>query len=102
MDMNRTAAIVITVITAVCCGCLALFSCIFGVTIATGQPVTTTINGEQSLQTFPVPVGLALLCVSLILVLIPVAVGFFTLRQKPAEAVPVPPPPPSEPLPPTS
>ena len=82
--MNRTTAIVVTVITALCCGCLAIFSCIFGGMIAGGVPFNQDLNGVQSVQTYPQPVGFALLCVSLILIIIPIAVGFFTLRNKPA------------------
>jgi hypothetical protein len=104
--MNRTVGIALTIITALCCGCLAIFSCIFGGLIAAGQPLTTTLNGVETQQIVPVPVGLALLCVSVIFIAIPIAVGFFTLRKKPADALaPLPVSesiPPSEPLPPTS
>jgi len=95
--MNRTLAIVITVVTALCCGCLALLSCIWGGLIASGQPVTVTgADGSSSIQTLPAPLGFTLICVSLILIIIPIAVGFFTLRNKPAEPVI------NEPLPPVS
>jgi TRAP-type C4-dicarboxylate transport system permease small subunit len=84
--MNRTVGIVITVVTALCCGCLAIFSCIFGGMIAAGTPITQTLNGVETVETYPQPVGFALLCVSLILIIIPIVVGFFTLRNKPAPA----------------
>jgi hypothetical protein len=84
---NRPVAIAITVVTALCCGCFALMSCIWGIIGISGQPITTTVNGVQSLETMPVPLALFLLCLSVIFILIPVAVGFFTLRKKPgAEA----------------
>ncbi len=83
---NRTAAIVITVVTSLACLCAALFACGFGAPIAMGNPVTTTVNGQETQQTLPAVVGYVLLCLSLILILIPVAVGFFTLRKK-SEAV---------------
>lgn len=82
--MNRTVGIVVTVITALCCSCTALFTCIFGGVIASGQPVTT--NGTD--VTYPPALGIGLLCLSVIFIIIPIAVGFFTLRNKPAAAVP--------------
>jgi hypothetical protein len=83
---NRPVAIAITVVTALCCGCLALMSCVWGIIGATGQPITTTVNGIESLETMPMPLALFLLCLSVIFIAIPVAVGFFTLRKKPAAA----------------
>lgn len=94
---NRTVAIAITVVTALCCGCLALTSCIWGVIGISGQPITTTVNGVESLESMPMPLALGLLCLSVIFIAIPVAVGFFTLRKKPA---PVAAPISDEPLPP--
>jgi hypothetical protein len=96
---NRTLAIVITVITALCCGCLALTSCLWGVIGLAGQPITTTVNGVESLETMPVPLALALMCLSVIFIAIPVAVGFFTLRKKPAPVAAIVN---DEPLPPTT
>ncbi len=95
---NRTVAIVITVVTALCCLCLAMMSCIWGVIIASGQPITSTLNGVESVDTLPAPLGFALICLSLIFVIIPVVVGFLTLRKKPEEAAAVS----SEPVPPAS
>lgn len=82
---NRTFGIVITVVTALCCLCLALMSCIWGILIATGQPITTTVGDVETVQTLPAPLGFALLCLAVIFVIIPIAVGFFTLRKKPTE-----------------
>lgn len=93
---NRTVAIAITVVTALCCLCLAIMSCVWGGLIASGQPITSTVNGIETVETLPAPLGFALICLSLIFVLIPVVVGFLTLRKKPEEAAvassePVPP-----------
>jgi len=95
--MNRTVGIIVTIVTALCCGCLAIMSCIWGGLIASGQPIETTVNGATESQVLPMPVGIALICLSLIFIIIPVAVGFFTLRNKPAAADNL-----GEPLPPTS
>jgi len=79
---NRTAAIIITVVTALACLCASIVCCSSGVPIAMGNPVTVTLNGEVTQQTYPATVGYVLLCLSLFMLLIPVAVGFFTLRRK--------------------
>jgi hypothetical protein len=83
---KRTIGIIATAFTALCCGCLALFSCIWGGMIAAGVPVTTTVNGVESVETYPPLVGVSLLCVSLILIIIPLTLGIVTARIKPAAA----------------
>lgn len=83
---NRTMAIAITVITALCCGCFALMSCVWGIMGVTGAPITVDVGGSQSIETMPPALGVALLCLSIIFIIIPIVVGFFTLRQKPAPA----------------
>ncbi|HSB01522.1 MAG TPA: hypothetical protein VLE49_12800 [Anaerolineales bacterium] len=80
---NRTVAIIITALVAVVCGCASLFSCIWGFLIASGQPITTTVNGQTTQQTVSPTIGYVLLCLTLFMILVPVAVGFFTLRKKP-------------------
>jgi hypothetical protein len=76
-----------------------LFSCIWGVLIASGQPIDVTSNGVTTPQTFSPTIGYVLLCLSLLLVLVPVGVGFFTLRSKPeASSLPIS----NEPIPPAS
>ena len=104
MNNNRTVGIVATIFTALCCACPGFFACIFGGFIAAGQPITTTVNGVESAQTYPVSYGITLICLSLILILIPVAVAFFSFRKKPAVAVvnPVPPQNFNGPIPPAS
>jgi uncharacterized membrane protein len=93
---KKMIGIIATVISALCCGCVALLSCIWGGMIAANIPFTITSNGEQSVQTFPPTIGYVLLCLSVIFIIIPIAVGFFTLRKKP-EAVTS-----NEPIPPAS
>lgn len=95
---NKTVGIIATVASAVICGCSAIFACVWGVLIATNQPITMTSGGEQSVQTLPTPVGYVLLCLSLLFVAVPVVVGFVTLRKKPQAAAPAS----NEPLPPAS
>jgi uncharacterized membrane protein YidH (DUF202 family) len=81
---NKTKGIIATVATVLLCGCPGLFICIFGILIAVGAPVTTTLNEQSSTQTFPPTYGFAMLCLSLIFIAIPIVVGFLTLRRKPA------------------
>ncbi len=89
---NRTLGIIATVATALTCGCASIFSCIWGVMIASGQPIDVTVNDTTTPQTFSPVVGYTFLCLSLLMILIPVAVGFFTLRKKPAPLTDVIPP----------
>lgn len=89
---NRTIGIIATVLSALACGCASLFSCIWGFTIASGNPIDVTANGVTTPQTVSPVIGYGLLCLSLFMILVPVAVGFFTLRRKP-EAINAPIPP---------
>ena len=95
---NRTVGIIATVVSALICGCSAIFACVWGALIATNTPINVSSGGEQSIQTLPAPVGYVLLCLSLLFVAVPVVIGFVTLRKKPQAAVPVS----NEPLPPAS
>lgn len=94
---NRTAALIITIATAVVCGCGAILSCVFGILGAAQIPFDTSMNGVPT-GSAPMPAtwGYALLCASVIFVAIPVVVGFLTLRKKPAAPVS------GEPMPPAS
>ena len=94
---NRTAALIVTISTAVICGCMSFFLCFFGAWGLSGRPLTTQITGQPS-TTAPMDTTTAasLLCAGLIFLIIPIVVGFVTLRKKPA------PPPVSGPLPPAS
>jgi hypothetical protein len=95
--MNKNTGMIVTIITAVICGCCALFACIFGGVTASGNmPYNTEVNGVQNSGMLPPSVGYVLLCLSVIAIIIPIAVGFFTLRKKPETIVS------DEPLPPAS
>ena len=94
---NRNTAIILTIASAVLCGCPGLFLCIFGAVTATGNmPYSTELNGLTNTGTMPSTSGYVMLCLAVILIVIPFAVGFFTLRKKPVQ------PSSSEPLPPAS
>jgi hypothetical protein len=83
--MSRNVGIAVTIVTALCCVCLALIACGFGGVIASGTPFNTSINGIDTGQaTVAKSWGYFLICLSIIFIIIPVVVGFFTLRNKPA------------------
>lgn len=95
--MSRNTSVILTVATALLCGCPGLLFCVFGGVTAAGlMPFTTTFNGVTDQGIIPSRYGIAMLCLSLILIAIPVVVGFVTLRRKPAPVVD------NEPLPPAS
>jgi len=81
---NRTIGIIATVATSVICGCASIFSCVWGIIIASGRPLDVTSNGFTTQQTVSPTIGFVLLCLTLLMLLVPVAVGFFTLRKKPS------------------
>lgn len=93
---NRTTATIITVVTAVICGCAALMAFVFGILGALQVPFQTNVNGVTGSAPMPSAFAYVLLCLAVLFVAVPVAVGFFTLRRKP-EA-----PKPSEPVPPAN
>ena len=80
---NRTLAIVITVVTALACGCASIFSCVWGFLIASGTPINVTNNGVTTPQVLSPAIGYTLLCLTVLMVLVPVTVGFFALRKRP-------------------
>lgn len=97
--MNRNNSIILTVATALLCGCPGLMCCALGGVTAAGlMPYTTTFNGVTDQGVLPSSYGYVLLCLSLILVAIPVVVGIVTLRKKPQPVAVVD----NEPIPPAS
>ncbi len=100
--MSRTIAIVLTVVSVLCCACPGFGFCIAGVMGLAGVPFTTTIGDQTSVEPLSTPVAASLLCGALILILIPVAVGFFSFRASKAAASKAVPQGFNEPLPPAS
>ena len=93
---KRTLGIIATIVSALACGCAAIFACSWGVVSVTGTPIDVSSNGQQYVETLSPTVGYVLLCLSVLFVAVPVVIGFLTLRKKPQ------PPANNEPLPPTS
>ena len=98
---NRTTAMILTIVTAVICGCAALFSGIFGLLGVLQVPFESTVNGVPA-GSAPMPssLGFVLLCLTILFIAVPVVVGFVTLRKKPEAMKPPEPPQPPEPIPP--
>ena len=79
---KRTIGIIATTISAFMCGCVSIFSCVWGFIIVSGQPIDVTSNGVTTPQTLSPTIGYVLLCLTVFMMAVPVAVGFFTLRNK--------------------
>jgi hypothetical protein len=100
MDKKKTGTI-LTIVTAVLCGCPGLFGLCFGsITALNGFIPGAEIDlfGSSDPST-AIAMGIGTLCVSIIFIAIPIVIGVVMLRKKPEAATEVPP---SEPLPPTA
>lgn len=93
---KKTVGIILTVLSALACGCAAIFACAWGVLAVTETPINITSGGDQYVDTLPPTVGYVLLCLSALFVAVPFVVGFLTLRKKRAPIVD------NEPIPPAS
>ena len=95
--MNRTTAIVITVVTVLLCGCPGLVLVILGVLAAIGAQLPE-VMAQNAYAPQDVLIGAVMyLCFGGVLILIPVLVGFLSIRYaKPSE------PGINEPIPPAS
>lgn len=97
---NRTAAVIITILAVLLCGCPGLAALCFGIAslvdYAGGFGILST---DARSYTAIISSGL---CGGVILIIIAVLVSYFVLRQKKVSPTPPPPPAtPQEPLPPT-
>jgi hypothetical protein len=96
---DRTAAIIITIVAVVLCGCPGLAAFCLGISSLALQSVDFyTFTTDQNSNTV---FGGVSICSGIILVLLTVLVAFLVLRRK--KVTPQPPPPeiPDEPIPPT-
>ncbi len=86
MNMNRNTAMIVTGITAACCGLPGCLSLCMGLMFALvgGIPGSNIDIGGSSDPAAAIGLGIAMLCVGLIAIVIPIVVGFVTLRNKPA------------------
>jgi hypothetical protein len=101
---NRTAAVIITIVAILLCGCPGLAALCLGLSSLGDYAAGFGIFASDQ-NTY---LGLIFggLCFGIVLILITVLVSFFVLRKKKetlpiVSEEPIPPPPPDEPLPPT-
>jgi hypothetical protein len=83
---RKTTGILVTVITALCCGCPGLLSICWGslAAFASFVPNADLDIGGSSDPTTALLTGAGALCLGVVFVAIPIAAGFFLLRQQPA------------------
>ena len=86
---KRTLGIILTIVTALFCGCPGIFICLFGGLSASGKvPYTTDFLGTTGGGNLPAWSGFGLLCLGLFLVALPIVIGVVMLR-KPKATTPV-------------
>jgi ABC-type Fe3+ transport system permease subunit len=99
---NRTAAIIITILVILCCGCPGLTSLCWGMVSLVDWAGGLGITGIQDQNGFLSSI-FGGLCGGIILIAIVVLVAYFLLRKKketPPPSIDTPPTTPDEPLPP--
>jgi hypothetical protein len=84
--MDRKTALIVTIASAILCGCPGLFACFWGLIASTVSfiPGAEIDIGGSSDPTAALLTGLGSISIGVILVAIPIAIWFFTLRGKSA------------------
>jgi hypothetical protein len=82
--MDRNTGLIVTIVTAVICGCPGIFSCFWGLlaSVVSFIPGADIDIGGSSDPTAALFAGLGAACLGLVFIAIPVAVWFFTVRGK--------------------
>ena len=93
---NRTAAVIITIVAILLCGCPGLAALCVGLSSFVFQAGQFYIFSSD--QNINLGAGFGVLCAGMVMILVTVLVSFFVLRKK-KETLPIVP---EEPLPPTS
>lgn len=99
MDKKSTG-IIVTVITALLCGCPGLLSMCFGLVFAVVSQIPGAeidVFGSSDPQS-ALSTGIGALCLGIVFVAIPIVVGIITLRKKPEAGVVAAPQAPVEPV----
>lgn len=91
---KRTLGIILTIVTALFCGCPGVFLCLMGGLTAAGvSTYTTDVLGTTGSGQLPAGFGFGMLCLGIIFVIIPIVIAFVMLRKpKAATSVDVVPP----------
>lgn len=84
--MTRQTGLIITLVTAVLCGCPGLFSCLWGLiaSVVSFVPDAEIDIGGSNDPMMALAVGVGAIIIGFILVVVPLAVWFFTVRGKSA------------------
>ncbi len=84
--MDRQTSLIVTIASAILCGCPGLFACFWGLIagVVSFIPGAEIDIGGSSDPTAALMAGLGSICIGLLLVAIPVVVWFFALRGKSA------------------
>ncbi len=83
--MSRQTGLILTIVSAVICGCPGFFACFWGMIVAIVSFIPDAdINiGGSSDPMAALIVGFGAMCLGLIFMLLPLAVWYFTMRNKP-------------------
>ena len=84
---KRTLGIILTIGTALCCGCPGILICLFGGLTAAGLGTyTTDVLGNTGAGNLPTGSGFGMLCLGLIFIAIPIVIGILMLRKSKSAA----------------
>lgn len=84
--MTRQTGLILTIVSAVLCGCPGLFSCFWGLiaSVVSFMPNADIDIGGSSDPMAALAAGAGAICLGIIFVAIPVALWFFTVKGKSA------------------
>jgi hypothetical protein len=90
---KRTLGIILTIVTALFCGCPGVFLCLMGGLTAAGlSTYNTDVFGATGSGQLPAGYGFGMLCLGIVFVIIPIVIGILMLRKPKAASVDVVPP----------
>jgi len=90
---KRTLGIILTIATALFCGCPGVFLCLMGGLTAAGvSTYNTDVFGTTGSGQLPAGYGFGMLCLGIIFVVIPIVIAIVMLRKPKAASVDVVPP----------
>lgn len=91
---KRTLGIILTIVTALFCGCPGVFLCLMGGLTAAGMGTyTTDVLGTTGAGQLPTGYGFGMLCLGIVFIAIPIVIAILMLRKpKAAPSVDVVPP----------
>lgn len=84
--MTRQTGLILTIVSAILCGCPGLFSCFWGLiaSVVSFVPNANIDIGGSSDPMAALGMGVGAMCSGIIFVAIPIALWFFTVRGKSA------------------